>query len=315
MSIIISSIKPRPVCSLSPLVFLCCTCHATMPSKNDVFSASWAVTSPSSSRPSAPPIPLARYVPELQLDTGDTSAMQPSSSIQLRCSSKQLGNGRHATVHLSSYRSSDHDSWKLCAAKRLSGDKESQIAGLNEAIMLSRLSKCLEVLQIVGLKDERDDRFMDHCHPLSGARTPSDSRSTPSSPVNTPPGNTSASFFEDHIQQSSLRRAATVKHTRTPSRLNQLQIFPGEDPPRPASPRLILLTEYCQLGNLATFVKEHGTAHLGQKLFFEFACQLLQAVCFAHELNIIHADVKPQNCMVRFRQRWLKLFILIIYAD
>lgn len=61
---------------------------------------------------------------------------------------------------------------------------------------------------------------------------------------------------------------------------------------------MLLLTEYCPLGNLAIFVLQHGEHVLGRKMFFKFAIDLMKALVATHEKNIIHGDVKPQNCLV-----------------
>lgn len=98
-----------------------------------------------------------------------------------------LGEGRHASVFLASFipttksapapDSSSHLSpaskWTLCAAKRVLPDRESQLAGLGEAFILSKLAStgpamtsldtfpslsagASHILRLHGVKDERD---------------------------------------------------------------------------------------------------------------------------------------------------------------
>lgn len=88
-----------------------------------------------------------------------------------------LGEGRHASVYLGSIASSTDSpatsslsvGWTLCAAKRVLGDRASQLAGLGEAFVLSKLaappaaSRSLLaergsafILKLYGVKDERD---------------------------------------------------------------------------------------------------------------------------------------------------------------
>jgi serine/threonine protein kinase len=143
----------------------------------------------------------------------------------------------------------------------------------------------------------------------------STSQSTPSSPVTLPSTNKDdlsippllgfqRPAIEDNKASSSsgLRRNATVKAPKSPSRLGHSTrkiltistLSLGEE-----APRMLLLTEYCHLGNLATFVKDHGQQVLGINMFFKFAIDLMKAVVAVHDRNIIHGDIKPQNCMVR----------------
>lgn len=88
-----------------------------------------------------------------------------------------LGEGRHADVYLASFTEDAEPSarthWQLCAAKRLFADRESQLAGLSEAVVLSKLgappgptaSPALSsfaergaphVLRLFGVQDELD---------------------------------------------------------------------------------------------------------------------------------------------------------------
>ncbi|KAK9894456.1 kinase-like protein [Cystobasidium minutum MCA 4210] len=309
--------------------------------------------------------------------------VKPSNDLEVRLLSKhELGHGRHATVHLALYRHREHErasrqshdrlssadddnhflhpssattkTWKICAAKRFAAGKDAEVAGLSEALMLTKLSKCRQVLQYIGLKDERtrplsrpstsrgnssssstfeaDTSANDQTNgsfeedlttpnqnnqgsPPSLLRAHSStSKSTPSSPVlkpTTPNDSVLPTLFslqqrqqaeESNTSKAStvLRRTATVK---APSQLGHsrrkpLTIDTNALSIHDDSPRLLLLTEYCHLGNLATFVLHHGEGLLGRKMFLKFAIDLMKALVAVHEKNIIHGDVKPQNCMI-----------------
>lgn len=84
-----------------------------------------------------------------------------------------LGEGRHASVYLASFvarNSLSPDQWTLCAAKRVLPDRKSQLAGLGEAFILSKLAKPTHplrpeslaargspfILRLYGVRDERD---------------------------------------------------------------------------------------------------------------------------------------------------------------
>lgn len=286
------------------------------------------------------------------------ATIKPSDALEVRLLPKhELGHGRHATVHLAFYRegNSSNDSpskdsfklsssrrdktWKVCAAKRFAAGKESQVAGLSEALMLTRLAKCPQVLHYIGLKDDRplsrplssrenssstdvtdtsetaaDDSAESLLEPES--RSPllprshsNTSISTPSSPALKPSADSPSlpTFFSLQQRQpedsgskaSSLRRNATVKapsQLSHSSRRKPLSISTNDL--SDDAPRMLLLTEYCHLGNLAIFMLHHGEQFLGRKMFFKFAIDLMMALVAVHEKNIIHGDVKPQNCMV-----------------
>lgn len=343
-----------------------------MHSKNDVFTTDWSVRPPPRLKPpisiahvgsrqerqpgadSADPgcdVPLS--IPAIVEPPASTS-VKPSEGLAVRLLPHQeLGHGRHATVHLALYRE-DHQrpaqlhsdlafadrnsspapaTWKVCAAKRFAAGKDAQVAGLSEALMLSRLAKCSHVLKYIGLKDERPlarpsssressfteladadgntSRASDSSDPPSSRPSISRSHSntsisTPSSPIRprTPDLSVPALLGLQQRQQEeskvSLRRNATVKAPKPPSQLAQgrkpLSVITGtniED-----APRMLLLTEYCALGNLAMFVLNHGQDVLGPKMFFKLAADLMTALVAVHERNIIHGDVKPQNCMI-----------------
>ncbi|ETS59885.1 hypothetical protein PaG_06207 [Moesziomyces aphidis] len=79
-----------------------------------------------------------------------------------------LGEGRHCSVYLGSYRpthdplpaASSSDSayqasmWRLCAIKRLHADRQSQLLGLDEAFALRRLGMHPNIIQLIDIRDE-----------------------------------------------------------------------------------------------------------------------------------------------------------------
>lgn len=319
---------------------------------------------------------------KVDIDTAAREPIVPSKNIELRLSPHhQLGNGRHAAVQLGAYRLSKgreredqslltqvHDggiaktsnadkkeqSWTVCAGKRFSPDAESQIAGLSEAAMLSRLKDCENVLRFIGLKDERDEEGAGpskHAGATGDARTGvalasrlpkpkldlivtgssaeyvrSDSRSLPPSPLAatspaTPTLGLAAITLDDiHEDDKPLAALASIRRSSTLGSRNSLSSLRDAPPKNTrasdhdgsanAAPRLVLLTEYCALGNLATFTQHHGPAHLGQALFFKFAIDLLRALEACHAKNVIHGDVKPQNCMVSLIDRPRSLHVV-----
>jgi serine/threonine protein kinase len=271
-------------------------------SKNDLFNESFTVTpppspgrsravsyagSPFSPRPKLAPLDFGGSASDGSASSSRQQALASSSQVQLRVSASQIGSGRHATVFLASYRPTHEAGWQVCVAKRLSPDKEAQQAGINEACMLSRLSKCPQILRFLGLKDEQAT----DC--IAGSST--ESKSVPSSPVD---GSSSTNFATLH-SASSLRRAISVKQSRTPSRLSHsIEDTEDSEPTSVSLQKLYLVTEYCALGNLATFVQTHGSRHLGRCMFYKLALEMLQAMKYIHESNIIHADIKPHNFMV-----------------
>jgi serine/threonine protein kinase len=336
-----------------------------MHSKNDVFNTDWSVRPPPPIKPvdyssSNGKSKQSRDVKTIPIITEPpaTPAIKPSDGLEVRLLTHQeLGHGRHATVHLALYREQHearflqapqdslspprdyhkvHDessTWKICAAKRFAAGKDSQVAGLSEALMLSKLAKCSSVLKYIGLKDERPlsrpsssrgnssteaSDFDSNTQGSDGADPPSSrpsisrshsnvSVSTPSSPVlkpsvhNSPiPGLMGLQQRQQEESKASLRRNATVKAPKAPSQLSH-----GRQPLAISThnlnddaPRMLLLTEYCALGNLAVFVLQHGPNVLGKRMFFKFAIDSMTALAAVHEKNIIHGDIKPQNCMV-----------------
>ena len=87
--------------------------------------------------PCAPLPPTAGHSSNPLLDTRRSPALRMAPTPPYL-----LGEGRHATVYLASYaRPGDaHEPWRLCAAKRLAPDRESQVSGLGEAFILAKLA-------------------------------------------------------------------------------------------------------------------------------------------------------------------------------
>jgi len=79
----------------------------------------------------------------------------------------KLGEGRSSEVYLGAYAPRSHDqttksvSWQLCAVKRLQVDRESQLAGLEEAFALRRLGHHEHIVRLLGVLDEVEFRVQD----------------------------------------------------------------------------------------------------------------------------------------------------------
>ncbi|KWU41332.1 kinase-like protein [Rhodotorula sp. JG-1b] len=71
----------------------------------------------------------------------------------------------------------------------------------------------------------------------------------------------------------------------------------GLAPPFSLTPRIDLLLEYCPLGHVLQFARAHPEC-LDKARWFDWAKQLTGAVKWAHEKNVLHADIKPQNVLI-----------------
>jgi len=65
----------------------------------------------------------------------------------------RLGEGRTSEVYLGAYHPHDQAgprvTWELCAVKRVDADRESQLAGLEEAFALRRLGPHPHIVQLI----------------------------------------------------------------------------------------------------------------------------------------------------------------------
>lgn len=139
-------------------------------SRNDLFTSNWSATPPptrSTPPKRPPPIKVTDNLPLSPLHQSPTLAVDawkpplpPFEDVELRLVPSDtylLGEGRYGRVYLASYRKGKGKepvrdvvndkadgfvggSWRLCAAKRMAPDRQSQTMGLREAFFLNRLN-------------------------------------------------------------------------------------------------------------------------------------------------------------------------------
>ncbi|GAA5913283.1 hypothetical protein JCM8208_005196 [Rhodotorula glutinis] len=160
----VTSLSHAPVPPSSPSI--ASTASPPLSSTRPSFPHRISSTSSNPPDPCAPLPPTAGHSSNPLLDTRRSPALRMAPTPPYL-----LGEGRHATVYLASYaRPGDaHEPWRLCAAKRLAPDRESQVSGLGEAFILAKLAgagpACGDerreggsrfVLRLYGVRDERD---------------------------------------------------------------------------------------------------------------------------------------------------------------
>lgn len=318
-------------------------------------------------RPASRPSPVAFPSSEALPPTAGHSAnplLDTRRAPSLRMSPSPpylLGEGRHATVYLASCElraptgtaavaEKQIRRRRLCAAKRLFPDRESQIAGLGEAFILGKLltpenttggaraAEATNIIDLYGVRDERDG--VDPPAPLAsegslrasqrlsnpGARSvPSPLRrtsgdeeratepATEGAPANAEgtggphrremrpsrgSGRSKLSLLSNALEpplSSSRRRTVS-----SPGEQQSAPAGPGQGGLAPAfspSPRIDLLLEYCPFGHVLSFARAYPE-RLDKACWFNWARQVTGAVRWAHEMNVLHADIKPQNVMV-----------------
>ena len=211
-------------------------------------------------------------------------------------------------------------SWKLCAAKRLAPDRESQTMGLREAFFLNRLAggSSLEtrrssrgsspprnghshvdqkrrgriyVVKLIAVKEEKDSRrVLGHARSssLMDDKQPSLSRKRSSTfgiPTN----------GEDGRTERQTANGSTTPLSSFPS-LPELAQTSREDS-APSLSRLILLLEHAPLGTLDRFLRNSPNL-IGKELWGRWAREGTEALDWIHSQGVVHADVKPGNLLV-----------------
>ncbi|GAA5937088.1 hypothetical protein JCM3775_001951 [Rhodotorula graminis] len=160
----VTSLGHAPVPPASPSI--ASTASPPLSSTRPSFPHRISSTSSNPPDPCAPLPPTAGHSSNPLLDTRRSPSLRMTPTPPYL-----LGEGRHATVYLASYaRPGDAaEPWRLCAAKRLAPDRESQVSGLGEAFILAKLAGAGRtsdderreggsrfVLRLYGVRDERD---------------------------------------------------------------------------------------------------------------------------------------------------------------
>ena len=383
-----------PQTPVSPMRRLPISPHNSMPAFEPLPSAASPLTPPppppSLSRPgpafpltaTSPPRPPSRPSP---VDFPESAALPATAghsanplldtrrapSLRLSPSPTYLlGEGRHANVYLASCEPVEPVGSvraervprrrRLCAAKRLFPDRDSQVSGLGEAFILAKLAGNADpaevgssnIIRLYGVRDERDG--FDPPAPLPSSMSTSSRSSLRLSygsgqTVPSPLGRTSSDLdgtrnvamrevtasagtaaAARRFGRKSARNSDTVlvdadaghgksklsllshaldpplssSRRRTVSTPQPAAAPPAEPPsagglapPFSLTPRIDLLLEFCPLGHVLQFARAHPEC-LDKARWFDWAKQLTGAVKWAHEKNVLHADIKPQNVLV-----------------
>lgn len=318
-----------------------------------------SVALPATAGHSANPLLDTRRAPRVQLSPSPTYL---------------LGEGRHANVYLASCEPSKASGLvrveqglrrrRLCAAKRLFPDRESQVSGLGEAFILAKLAGSpnqadpgsSNIVHLYGVRDERDGidppapmpspsavpsrsshrlsygngqsipsplgrassdgdgRELAMVDPTASAGTAAAARrfgrknarsSDTTLEANAAHGKGKVSLLAHAFDPplSSSRRRTVSGPQASSSQAAELGTPPtggGLAPPFSLTPRIDLLLEFCPFGHVLQFARAHPE-RLDKARWFDWARQLTGAVKWAHEKNVLHADIKPQNVLVRLR--------------
>lgn len=203
-------------------------------------------------------------------------------------------------------------SWRLCAAKRMAPDRQSQTMGLREAFFLNRLTGAngpsshgvrrprvrdcsplryqhdvpitpkrngsVYIVKLIAVKEDADStKAYSHSRSSSDALTqapPKRLNRQRSSTFGMPEGTLSPSASLPALAQAA--RAA-----QTP----------------PSVSRLILLLEHAPMGTMDRLLRT-SPGLVGKNLWERWARQGASALAWVHEKGVVHADVKPGNLLV-----------------
>lgn len=271
-------------------------------------------------RPSLQPARPREPPPDDEAGSSSNPILDTRQSPRLRLSPTKdyhLGEGRHASVYLASYipPSSDPLSrkpWTLCAAKRIHPDRDSQLAGLGEAFVLSRLASsshpgAAHILRLYGVKDERDGVEEVECTPsrrssygsAAGARRQAsfEARVEMVPPVGSPSLEGAEGFgmpFEV-VDPKLARVEKGPRHSEPAMGRRGLREDEGRSS---GEKRLVLLLEYCPFGHVLGFLRRFSE-RVGKRRWIQWAKELVSAVVWMHEKGILHGDIKPHNVLVR----------------
>lgn len=331
------------------------TCHDLSPDvSSPVFSTPGQdeSISPLHQSPTLPrPLPAPSWRPPLPA---------PAAQVDMRFEpspSHLLGEGRYSTVYLSSFRRksrgrsrasyerppsqySDNSinaegdgfvggSWRLCAAKRMQADRESQTMGLREAFFLDRLAnkrlghgvtglserpRAVSPLRHTSKRSSSDDlcgyaksrgcvyiiKLIATMEDNAGTGAPSGhgrSASDALEPLGynrTVTRQRSSTFISSTVPRKSvLDQGASASYQTDHSSHSQAARQEVH-----AVSRLVLLLEHAPLGTLDRLLR--NSPHLaGKNLWHRWAREGTSALEWVHAKGIIHADVKPGNILVR----------------
>jgi len=199
-----------------------------------------------------------------------------------------LGEGRYAQVYLASYKyaangapdgsiNSQGDglvggSWRLCAAKRMAPDRESQTMGLREAFFLNRLRAphaqgSVFIVKMIAVKEDVDHR-----------RTHSRSSS-------------------EAVRVKPTRQRSTTLYGKEELSLSpSLPALAQAGRSTPSISRLVLLLEHAPLGTMDRLLRTSPTL-VGRQMWERWAKQTVEALAWVHGKGVVHADVKPGNLL------------------